>query len=252
MLRHIATFSTPLLCAALFLHGPIAQFADYHAFADQTSLAGIPHAGDVLSNLPFAILALWGAWSLRGRLARNPGWSLFLMGLLLTSIGSTYYHLAPDNARLLWDRLPIALSCAGLLAATHAMYVTPWNEGRNTLMLAAAALGATFWWYWTDLQGHGDLRWYLVFQIVPLLLIPTWQALHQAPVAERKLVGTAVLLYALAKLAELYDHPLQALLHVVSGHTLKHCLAALAAARLVRLAQSLSSAGSRQEAYLSV
>lgn len=238
MLRQLSILTTPLLCTALLLHGPVAQFADYHAFADQASLAGIPHAGDVLSNLPFAVVALWGAWGLRGQLARNPGWGLFLAGLLLTSIGSSYYHLAPDNARLLWDRLPIALSCAGLLAATHAMYVTPWREGRNTLLLGAAALAATLWWYWTDLLGHGDLRWYLAFQILPLVLLPAWQALHQAPVAERKLVGAAILLYAMAKLAELYDHPLQNLLHVVSGHTLKHCLAALAAAVLMKLART--------------
>lgn len=75
-----------------------------------------------------------------------------------------------------------------------------------------------------------------MFQILPLVLIPTWQALAHAPAIERKLVGAAILLYALAKLAELYDHPLQGILVVVSGHTLKHCLAVIAAALLVKLA----------------
>ena len=46
---------------ALLLHGPIAQWASYHAFADQRELWGIPHAADVLSNLPFAIAGLWAS-----------------------------------------------------------------------------------------------------------------------------------------------------------------------------------------------
>jgi hypothetical protein len=238
MLRHLPTLLTLALCATLLLHGPVAQFADYHAFADQARVAGIPHPGDVLSNLCFAAVALWGMVSLGQHLAGQYGWRLFIAGLMLTAIGYSYYHLAPDNARLLWDRLPIALSCAGLLAATRAMYVTPRNEARNTLLLASCAVISVLWWRWTDLQGVGDLRWYLVFQILPLLLIPTWQALHHAPAAERNLIAAAILLYAIAKMAELYDHPLQALLVVVSGHTLKHCLAALAAAVLVTLAKT--------------
>ena len=52
--------------------------------------------------------------------AGRHGYRLFLVGLLLTAFGSGLYHLAPDNARLVWDRLPIALACAGLLAAVRA------------------------------------------------------------------------------------------------------------------------------------
>jgi len=45
------------------LFGPaLEQPADYHAFADQRTLAGIPHALDVLSNLAFAS---WGWAGLR-------------------------------------------------------------------------------------------------------------------------------------------------------------------------------------------
>ena len=237
MLRHFPAFSTLAVLVALWLHGPIAQFAGYHDFADQHSVAGIAHAGDVLSNLCFAAVALWAMASLRSSLMRHAGWGLFVAGLLLTSIGSSYYHLAPDNARLVWDRLPIALSCAGLLAAARAMYVTPDHETRDALLLAICAIASVWWWRWTDLQGFGDLRWYLVFQVLPLLLIPAWQAMHQAPGVEHQLVGAAIALYALAKLAELCDHQLQAVLQVVSGHTLKHCLAALAAAVLVALAR---------------
>lgn len=158
MLRHLPTLSALVLCAALLLHGPVAQFADYHAFADQESLFGIPHAGDVLSNLCFAAVALWAVFCMGWRLWEQPGWMLFVVGLMLTAIGSSYYHLEPGNARLLWDRLPIALTCAGLLAATRAMYVRPDHEARDTLLLASCAVASVLWWRWTDLQGHGDLR----------------------------------------------------------------------------------------------
>jgi hypothetical protein len=52
---------------ALLLHGPIARTGNYPAFADQSVLWGVPHAGDVLSNLGFAVVALWGLLRLRSR-----------------------------------------------------------------------------------------------------------------------------------------------------------------------------------------
>lgn len=242
MRGHLPTALTLTLIAALWLHGPIAQFADYHRFADQSSVFGIPHAGDVLSNIGFAIVAAWGWWKLRRRLfaeAYRPGrygYGLFLASLLLTTMGSSYYHLAPDDARLVWDRLPIALTCAGLLAAVRAestSAASATTELRDTLLLTLAAGAGVLWWRITALQGTGDLRWYLLFQILPVMLIPLWQTMAGAPRSRRLAVGAAIALYGAAKLAEFYDHQLLDLLHVVSGHTLKHVLAAAAAAFLV-------------------
>ena len=136
--KHLPLLVTVLLSGAALVHGPIAQLPDYHDFADQTRLFGIPHFADVFSNLGFALVALWGLVKLTpsGRHSRiENGWAgyrLFLMGLLLTAIGSSYYHLDPDNARLVWDRLPIALACGGLLAGV-------WGDTRqrSSTMLAA-------------------------------------------------------------------------------------------------------------------
>ncbi len=250
MTRYFPAAFTIALVLALLMHGPIAQFADYHDFADHSIVAGIPHAGDVLSNLAFAFVAAWGAAKL-SPLFRAPaihagryGYGLFILGLLTTACGSTYYHLAPDNARLLWDRLPIALSCAGLLAAMRAKYVPAADERRDALVLGMAAIAGVLWWRHTDLRGHGDLRWYLLFQVLPLVLIPAWQAIYHARRSERIAVAAAALLYGAAKLAELYDHPVQDALHVVSGHTLKHLLAAAAAAVLLwQAAVDLDPAG---------
>lgn len=223
-----------LASALLLWHGPIAQPAGYHDFADQRALFGLAHAADVLSNLGFAVVGVLGL----ARLARHgdsprpaegrAGWALFFLALVLTAVGSAVYHLAPDNARLVGDRLPIALACAGLLAAV-------WREtigvGRwVTPALAAAAVASVAWWRYTDLQGVGDLRPYLLLQGMPLVLVPLLQWQHEAPVRERLAVGGAMLLYVLAKIFEWGDHGVFAALGVVSGHTIKHVLATLAAA----------------------
>ena len=244
--HHLPLLLTLLLTAAALLHGPIAQFEDYHAFADQLTLLGIPHALDVLSNLGFAAVALWGLWRLAPRRHSHfphswPGYALFLAGLLLTALGSSWYHLAPDDHRLLWDRLPIALASAGLLAGVWADCRQ--RDGRLfAALLGAFALAGVLWWYVTELAGIGDLRPYLLLQALTIVLIPLWQWLHGRPRGERLAFACALGLYVLAKFAELLDHQLAALLAPLTGHTLKHLLStaatAVVVAQLVRRAPS--------------
>jgi len=237
--RISATRALPVLIVfvvvlALLAHGPIAQLADYHAFADQRVWRGIPNAADVLSNLGFAVVGLFGMhvlwrrreWQTLG--SARSGYGLFFVALLLTAFGSAWYHLVPDNARLVWDRLPIALACAGLLAAV-------WRETAPgsrwiTPALAILAVFSVAWWRYTDLHGLGDLRPYLLIQFLPLILIPLLQWQHRAPPAERRAYAIAIALYVLAKLCELADHATFMSLALLSGHTLKHLLATLASA----------------------
>jgi hypothetical protein len=236
--RHLPLLTTALFCVAALLYGPIAQLPNYHDFADRSAALGIPHVQDVLSNIGFALVALWGWWRL-APLRRHPalanGWNgyrLFLIGLFLTAIGSSFYHLAPDNARLVWDRLPIALACGGLLAAVWADVRQ--RASRNFAAgLAAVAVGSVAWWYGTELAGVGDLRPYLLLQGLPIVLIPLWHWVHGWPNGERLAFGGALLLYVIAKFAELGDHPIAALLGITTGHTLKHLLATAAATVIV-------------------
>lgn len=220
-MRWIPSAVVAVAIVAVLLYGPIAQLADYHRFADTRVICGVPNAADVLSNLAFLAVGAWG-------LARARGYRLFFIGLVLTSAGSAYYHLAPDNARLVFDRLPIAIACAGLLegayADTHAKcprWLLP--------ALAIFAVASVLWWSFTESRGVGDLRPYLLLQLAPLVLIPIWQALHGSPRRDRVAFGIAILLYVLAKVAELADHPIYQATGWVSGHTLKHLLAAAGA-----------------------
>ena len=237
-IKHSPTIITLGLIALLALHGRIAQPANYHDFADHSAVSGIPHAADVLSNLGFALVAIWGWLTLRPRraseqlLAGWPGYRLFLIGLLLTAFGSAFYHLAPDNISLIWDRLPIALVCAGLIAGVRGD-IKGSNSGLDAIVLALAAVASVAWWAITERQGAGDLRPYLLLQGLALILIPLWQAIYRAPRTDRFAFGTAMGLYILAKLAEVFDHEIATALGFVTGHTLKHLIATAATAAVV-------------------
>ena len=220
---------------AMIVHGPIAQLPHYHEFADQRTVLGIAHGWDVLSNLGFLAVGLWALAAAHGRgdvpeaAARN----LFFFSLLLTAAGSTWYHLAPDNARLVFDRLPIAIACAALLAAALARIHGGRIPGLLPILLVVA-VGSVYWWSWTESLGRGDLRPYLLLQFAPLVLVPLWQWLQGAPIAERVDFGIAIALYAAAKAFELQDGAVLAATGLVSGHTIKHLLAALAAVFIAR------------------
>lgn len=231
--RHILPWAIVALVAiGLALYGPIAQFEHYHDFADHRSWMGIPNAGDVLSNLGFAVVGGYGlALVLRTRHnaaldAIRTGYGLFSFALILTAFGSGWYHLVPDNARLVWDRLPIALACAGILSA---VWRDTLEDGRWVDWLwAILAFVSVMWWWYTDNHGVGDLRPYLYVQFMPLLLIPLLQWRNNASVRERWYFAAAIGLYVLAKAAELLDHLIFQHVDYLSGHTIKHLFSVLA------------------------
>jgi len=142
-----------------------------------------------------------------------------------------------------WDRLPIAVACAGLLAGVRAQLVPQVNVKLEINALALFAMASVAWWHVGKQSGSSDLRAYLLLQIAPLILIPLWQAAYGASRADRLWFGFALTLYVLAKIAEMNDHEMHATLGLITGHTIKHLLASAAAwvlvARLVRLTSSV-------------
>src|ERR1700757_873114 len=132
MSRKAAIFSlitlTLVVIAAALLAPRTPQPLSYHNFADHRSWLGLPNFGDVASNVAFAIFGIWGLWFLfrltpteiATRFAdRRERWFYIVVffGMLLTAAGSSYYHLAPDNDRLVWDRLPMTIVFMSLVAA---------------------------------------------------------------------------------------------------------------------------------------
>ena len=112
------------LAGVLFV-GAIPQDPAYHFFADTRPWLGIANFGNVASNLPFSIVGVLGLWAVLGPEGRGnfedraDAWPyiVFFVGVGFVSAGSAYYHLAPDNARLFWDRLPMTLAFMAVLSA---------------------------------------------------------------------------------------------------------------------------------------
>src|SRR5262252_6581226 len=216
-----------LLVCGLFLPR-IPQPASYHNFADHRSWLGIPNFGDVVSNLPFALVGIWGAVALfaPGKikfLDCRERWPYLVMfaSLILTAFGSGYYHLAPDNARLVWDRLPIMMVFMALLAAVISERVTVRAGLRLFPVLEMIGIASVLYWRASELQANGDLRFYAAVQVYAILILLL--ALLLPPRYTRGFdLAVVVGLYALAKVFEEADRQIFALGHVVSGHTLKH------------------------------
>lgn len=229
-----------LLAIALGLHGPIAQWSGYHAFADARAWLGIPNAENVLSNLPFALLGAWGLHVLADAThASRNAWRVFAAAVFLTAFGSALYHWAPGNGALVFDRLPIAWACAALTCALLAERVDPrWAHLLSLCSSLSAASAAVGWWWLTERLGTGDLRPYLFAQFLPMLLVPASIVFKLSAKSARAMASRdwwmVLGLYATAKLTELADANIFDALAMVSGHTLKHLLAATAAWWLLR------------------
>jgi hypothetical protein len=191
---------------------PVAQPESYHAFGDHRRLLGIPNFWNVVSNLPFAFAGIWGLRAFRDLASR-----LLFAGIFLTTFGSAYYHLAPDNSHLVWDRAPMTVAFMSLLALIIAVSFGAKAGRRLLLPLVALGLASVAWWRFS-----GDLRPYVLVQFLPMAMLPIALVFFDIP-AQRQL-WIAAALYAVAKIAESQDARIFSYLFL-SGHTLKHLLA---------------------------
>src|SRR5688572_210625 len=95
----------PLACLLLFF-GPVPQDQSFHVLADQRELLGLPNFADVASNLAFLLVGVIGMlWCGRNGAGARRSWMVFFLGVALVFFGSGYYHLAPRDDSLVWDRL---------------------------------------------------------------------------------------------------------------------------------------------------
>lgn len=244
--RTAAALLPGLLLGGLMLaNGPSPQPLSYHDFADTRVLLGIPHAGDVLTNLAFFIVGSWGLWFLTqpillghsfidGRERRLFQW--LFMGIFLTAFGSGWYHLEPDNYSLVWDRLPMAVAFMSIFAVMIAERVKL-SIGIALLgPLVAIGVASVLWWIWTEYVGQGDLRLYLVVQFYPMLTIALMLLLLPSPYTRGNDYWGLFFFYAAAKAVEVLDHEIFNLAQgLISGHNLKHLFAAAGAAWLLRM-----------------
>ncbi|KAK4438295.1 hypothetical protein Salat_0163800 [Sesamum alatum] len=208
----------------------IPQSQEYHDFADQREFFGIPNTLNVISNFPFFIVGLIGLvlcyyknyfkLSLQGELC---GWTFFFIGVAAVAFGSSYYHLKPNDARLVWDRLPMTVAFTSIIAIFIIERVDERKGTFSIIPLLLAGVVSILYWRFFD-----DLRPYALVQFVPCIAIPVMAILLPPMYTHSTYWLWAAGFYLLAKIEEAADKPIYNLTHhIVSGHTLKHLCAAM-------------------------
>ena len=237
----IGVMTVAFLVAALVVPA-MPQPLSYHAFADCRSFLGVTNFLNVISNLPFLVAGAMGLvliW--KGRVDFTDSreqlpYLVFFLGALITCFGSAWYHAAPDNPRLVWDRLPMTLAFAGLVAAAVAERMDLRLGLRSLWPLLVLGIVTVLYWYGTERMGRGNLvpygayqAWTIAVIVVLMLAFPARRYSHGG------LLAWAAAWYALAKAFETFDLQIYRLSgDLVSGHTVKHVLASFAVFAVVR------------------
>jgi len=226
--KYLSAAVLVLVLAALFAPALPASAWPIPHYVDSRSWFGLPNAGDVLSNLAFLALGVWGLVLLRARPDAPAGTGWLFVGLILTCVGSTFYHLAPDvPQRLVADRLGMAVAFAGFLGIAASERVSM-RAGRVLVLLMMVAGPLAAW------VARDNIAPWAVVQFGGMALAVGLALTRPRPGALGVPLGGVIFFYVLAKLFELGDATIfEATGHIVSGHTLKHLAAALAASPVI-------------------
>jgi hypothetical protein len=209
----------------------------YHDFADRRTMVGVPNALDVLSNIPFFIVGAWGLLWLIGKSSRSSfldarervPYLIFFAGVMLTGIGSFWYHMSPSDGRLPWDLLPMTLSFISMVVSAFMERVSL----RGGLLLLGPMLlvgmSTVVYWYISSSLGYGDYKYYLFVQFFSPVVLALIIGLFPPRYTGMTYLVVAFGFFVAAKIFEVYDYSIYRHLgHAVSGHSLKHVTAAVA------------------------
>lgn len=228
------TVLSAVLIAAMFFIEPIPQDPSYHAFADTRSLLGVPNFWNVMSNIPFLLVG--GAGIYYSRSTNQPGmipdlhlaYLILFAGIFLTGFGSAFYHYAPGNETLVWDRLPMTLGFMGLTTIIIGEHISLPVAKRLLIPLLIVGAGSVIYWATTEARGAGDLRPYAIVQFLPMLLIPLILLMYRSVYDNVGFLWLVIVLYALSKMFEYFDFATYEIGQLISGHSIKHVVAAIA------------------------
>lgn len=211
---------------------------------DTRTLLGVTNFWNVISNVPLLLVGVWGLYflvhSAPGSQAfqetreRWPYLILFL-SVALTSFGSAYYHLEPDGGRLVWDRLPISLGFMSLVSAVVVERIGIKPGLRLLFPLLIVGAGSVIYWRWSKLQGTEDLIPYASVQYGAMVLIVVIVLLFRSRYTHGRDIFIVLAIYGAAKITEVLDARIYDFGYVISGHTLKHLIAASAIWWLIRM-----------------
>lgn len=207
----------------IFTKAAINQDPLYHQFIDQRVFIGVPNFFDVFSNIFFIIFGFMGlqATLKTKNLSTRKSWIVFFVGVILVAPGSAYYHWAPDNNTLVWDRLPMTIGFMALFVALIAENI---NLKLEKLLIPMCLLGlaSVVWWVYSS-----DLRFYYWVQLAPIVTIPVILLFFPSTYTGKAWFLVVLVCYLVAKVVEHRDPQIYEFTSGrMSGHTLKHILAA--------------------------
>ena len=211
---------------------PIEQPQNYYNFSDKKNYFSVNNFWNVISNIPFIIIGLIGIYENKNKklihdnFKTAPIYSVFFLGVFLTGFGSSWFHLNPNDSTLVWDRLPMTIGFMALTTGLLSEYLYRDLQKKIFYPLLFVGFISVLYWYYTEQQGRGDLRLYVLVQFLPLLLIPLIALTHQSRFTHNNILIGVILFYLLAKLTEHYDQAIHQPLGFISGHSIKHLLAA--------------------------
>lgn len=220
---------------------PIPQDPAYHSFADQRSILGISNFWNVISNLPMLFIGLYGFYVSFKDVSQMPNLVTKLipltlcLGILTACFGSAYYHYAPTNATLFWDRLPMTLMFMPIFSLVIYDFVGR-KPGEITYYLSVPfGVFSILYWQYTESIGTGDLRPYVLVQFFPMVIAPFILWLFPKKTTYVRYIVLMLLWYIVAKLAEHFDAAIYETLGFWSGHTIKHLVGAISLWYAIRL-----------------
>ena len=226
--------SSVITALVIMLVPPVSQDPAYHNFADQRYISGIPHFWNVVTNIPFLVLGITGFLKIHKQELTGilpdlfRAYLTFFLGLVLTGLGSGYYHLDPSNSTLVGDRMAITISFMSFFVLIFGESISTKTASRLLVPLLFLGLASVVYWNITEKLGTGDLRFYALVQFLPMLLIPLMLLFYGSCLSGRRWILAIILVYGAAKIAEIYDHQIYELIGF-SGHSLKHLIAAFGA-----------------------
>jgi len=224
---------------ATWIMDPIPQNPAYHLFADTRYNFGIPNFYNVITNMPFVIIGIIGIIRVSRSNANNPFnliYSILFVGILLTGIGSSYYHLSPDNRSLVFDRMPMTIVFMSFLSAIISEYINRRVGLWLLFPLITTGIVGVLYWYYTEMFGTSDLRFYALIQFYPVVMIPIILFLFKKPdLNEQLIIFLAIVVwYIVAKLFEHFDYIIFQFTGFISGHSLKHLVAAISTSYILK------------------
>ena len=216
------------IIVALF-YGPISQPQEYHDFADDREILGIPNALDVMSNLAIIYPGVVGLAFVHEsrKLSKVSEDEISIQitlfsGMILTFAGSVWFHLEPNDSTMFWDRLGMSIVIGSCIALIINDLMDRNLAAKIHIPILIASIISVIWWPVFD-----DLRVYFIVKHQPFIIFPILLLFGTRIYDKISGYYWGLSMFVLATFFEFADQAIFDLTGFISGHTLKHIAAGI-------------------------